>query len=229
MSKEYRQRMGFSNKAEFISYLRAKDIKSPNWEIIEQRNNRIVEIFDAVIDSMPILFHKMHTVQDIVQNTTQIIRDNNILPQLNNHGRAMEDVYYTWLQGYLAELVFTPLIEKELGVSDIRRNGGDDLTDPSNFKRTAAADLISDSGKYLIDVQAGFSGGNGFDIKWHKVNEACKQSDYTSLVFYVDLVNGTYHLQNLNSLKEAEFLPNDRWEGQLCHFVSGDNFKKLLG
>lgn len=224
MSKEYRTVMGFSNKGNFIKYLKASDIKEPNWPIIYQRNQRLVEIFESVNSVLKIRSNL--DIKEIVDATTQTVKDNNILSTLNNHGRAIEDVYYTWLQGYLAEIVFTPLIETELGCK-VNRNGGDDLTDPANFKRTASADLISEEAKVLIDVQAGFSSSGGFDIKRHKVVEACKNGDYNSYVFFANIVDGTYFIQDLKELSDAEFTPNDRWEGQLCWSVPADGMKNF--
>lgn len=226
-SKEYRKDFGFTNKGNFVKYLKAKDIVMPNWSLIEKRDERIVSVFSHI--QKKLLVQSGLDIQSIVEYTRDTIRNNNILYSLNNHGRAIEDVYHTWMQGYIAELVFTPLIESLLSVKDIARNGGDDLTDPSMFKRKADADLRSDKGRYLIDVQAGFGDTKGYDIKYHKVKEALSKKDWKSYVFFADCVNGQYHLQNLNALDEAVFLPNPRWEGQLCHTISNKAFKSFLG
>lgn len=233
MSKEYRKTLGFTNKAKLIKYLKANDIKEPNWPIIYQRNERLIEIFSLVNSLLNIW--KEADIREIVDTTTQIIKDHDILSTMNNHGRAIEDVYYTWLQGYLAEIIFTPLIEAELGTvvpggGKLVRNGGDDLTNPENFKRTAAADLIGidfSNKKVLVDVQAGFSSSGGFDIKKHKVIEACKNKEYDSYVFFANIVDGTYYLQNLKELEDKEFKPNPRWEGQLCWSVPPDGMKRF--
>ena len=38
MTKEYRKAMGFTRKDEFQKYLSAKDIKEPNWTLIQKQN-----------------------------------------------------------------------------------------------------------------------------------------------------------------------------------------------
>lgn len=226
-AKQYRKGMGFTNKGEFVKYLNAKDLVDANWSLIEKRDARIISVFQSI---QPLLMVQSPLdIRAAVMYARQQIRANDILMQLNNHGRAIEDVYYKWMQGYIAELMFTPMIESLLGVKDIMRNGGDDLRNPESFKRKADADLKSESGKFLIDVQAGFSNNKGYDIKKHKVNEAIAKPGWTSFLFFADIVNGQYHLQNLNELKEATFVPNPRWEGQLCYSVSNKNFKTFLG
>lgn len=223
MSKEYRNTLGWTNKAKFIQYLKASDIVRPNWEVIRLRNERLSNIFNTL--NSVLKYPSNVDIDVIINRTTETVKANGILTKLNNHGRAIEDVYYTWLQGYLAEIVFQPLMVAELGLTDLMRNGGDDLSDPASFKRTGAADLVSHENKVLIDVQAGFSGSGGFDIKKHKVNEACANPDYQSYVFFANIVDGTYHFQDLKLLENEEFIPNPRWEGQLCWNVSPDNFK----
>ena len=222
MSKDYRMKMGWTNKSKFVQYLKASDIVRPNWEVIRLRNERLCNIFQLVNGSQK--YPSNVNVSEVINTTTEIVKSNGILTKLNNHGRAIEDVYYTWLQGYLAEIIFQPLMVKELSLDDLQRNGGDDLSDPASFKRTGAADLVSHENKVLIDVQAGFSSSGGYDIKKHKVNEAVA-SDYDSYLFFANIVDGTYHIQNLKLLEEAEFTPNPRWEGQLCYNVPTDDFK----
>lgn len=226
-AKQYRKDFGFTNKGNFVKYLKAKDIVMPNWSLIESRDERVIEVFSRLQGRL--IVQSGLDIRSIVEHTRNKIKEHGILYSLNNHGRAVEDVYYTWMQGYIAELIFTPLIESLLSVRDIKRNGGDDLTDPASFKRKADADLRSDSGKYLIDVQAGFTDTKGYDIKYHKVKEAANKEGWESFVFFADCVNGQYHLQNLNDLTEETFLPNPSWEGQLCYSVSNKNFKSFLG
>lgn len=225
MSKEYRQLMGFTNKTKFQKYLGAKDIVQPNWELIYQKNDRLIEIFTQLNGLLAV--SEQLDIEDIVSSVTKTIKDNDILPRLNNHGRAIENVYYSWLQGYLAELVFLPLIKESLNLTVIERNGGDDLTDIETFKRTGDADLIAPNEKVLIDVQAGFTGGT-FDIKKHKVIHATENAEYTSFVFFADLMNGSYANIELNPLVNEEFLPNPRWEGQLCYTVDPEIFSTFL-
>lgn len=225
-AKSYRKEFGFTNKGEFVKFLRAKDLIQPNWSLIETRDERIISIFETIKKRLSI--SSDIDIGKTVSETRQTIRENNILYSLNNHGRAIEDVYYTWMQGYIAEQLFTPLIKRLLNVDDIERNGGDDLSNPDSFKRTASADLKSEQGRFLVDVQAGFTENKGYDIKYHKVKEAISNKGWTSFVFFADCVNGQYHMQNLNNLENAEFTPNPRWEGQLCYSVGTEEFESFL-
>lgn len=229
-AKEYRKQMGFTNKSVFSTYLRAKDILEPNWTLIEKKNQRLIEIFEK-IQSLLIICEPF-SVSSFVRDTTEIVKENDILPRLNNHGRAVEDVYYNWLQGYLTEKMFLPLISETLQCPSIIRHGGDDLANIESFKRTGDADLVDHTTKTMIDVQAGFTGGT-FDIKKHKVMKAHENKDYKSFVFFADLMNGTYATVPLLSLVSETFTPNPRWEGQLCYTVDGNIFqsfcKKTIG
>lgn len=222
--KEFRKELGFTNKTKFKEFLGAKDIVEPNWAVICRRNQRLAEVFKLINE---IQTHKSNVnIDAIIDQTTETIKANNILPRLNNHGRAIEDVYYSWLAGYLAEIVFQPLMIEELGLTDLDRNGGDDLTDPKTFKRTGDADLVSHENKVMIDVQAGFTGSR-FDIKKHKMEHAMKNPDYKSVVFFIDMVNGSYAIIDLKELVNEEFVPNPRWEGQLCWSVPEELFKEF--
>lgn len=220
--KEYRKAMGFTNKGNFKKYLGAKDIVEPNWTLIEKKNQRLIQQFESLIDVLKI--KEPFDVADTVHTTTQIIKDNDILKSLNNHGRAIENVYYSWLQGYLAELTFTPLIKHSLGLNNIERNGGDDLSNIDAFKRTGDADLVDHTAKVMIDVQAGVTGGS-LDIKQHKVKNACANDDYESYVFFADMCNGTYANIALKPLINETFVANPQWEGQLVYTVDPDLFK----
>jgi hypothetical protein len=224
-SREYRNSLGFTNKGKFIQFISAKDISEPNWSIIEQRNERLIQVFSLINSEQK--YPSNVSVKEIVDNTTKIIRDNGILLKLNNHGRAIEDVYYSWLSGYLAEIVFQPLMVEELGLTDLERNGGDDLSDPESFKRTGDADLVSHADKILIDVQAGFSGSRS-DIKRHKVDAALRNPEYKSVVFFLNMVDGSYAVVDLKSIQNEEFVPNPRWEGQLCYTVPDDIWKPFV-
>ena len=221
MSKQYRKLMGFTRKDEFHRYLSAKDIQEPNWTLIQKRNSRLSQMFNLVNQHLEIPYQ--NNIDNIITDAFTKIKDNNILPRMKNNGRAMEDVYFNWMQGYVAEKVFTPFIANKLNLSSIQRNGGDDLTRIETFKRTGDADLIDVGADVRIDVQCG-TGEGVATIKKHKVDHALKNSG-TSYCFLIGLFTGQYGIVNLNELKDKEFLPNQRWEGQLCWDVPSDIFK----
>lgn len=225
LPKEYRKQMGFTNKSKFAVHLGAKDIVEPNWSLIEKKNTRLIEIFEK-LQSLLIVKDSL-SIFKTVRETTEIVKENDILPRLNNHGRAVESVYYNWLQGYLTELLFTPLISKTLHCPSIVRHGGDDITNIEFFRRTGDADLVDHTTKTMIDVQAGFTNGT-IDIKKHKVLQAHENKDYESFVFFADLMNGTYANIPLKPLISEEFVPNPSWEGQLCYTVSNEHFQSFV-
>ena len=221
MTKEYRKLMGFSRKDDFHKYLSAKDIQEPNWALIQKRNSRLSNMFNLINQHLEIPYQG--SVDDILIPAFMSIKNNNILPRMKNNGRAMEDVYFNWMQGYLAEKIFTPFIADKLKLSNIERNGGDDLTSIDTFKRTGDADLVDKVANVLIDVQCG-TGDGVATIKKHKVDHALKNSG-TSYCFIIGLFTGQYSIINLNDLQNAQFTPNQRWEGQLCWDVPETNFK----
>lgn len=221
MTKEFRKLMGFSRKDQMHQWLSAKDIQSPNWVLIEKRNDRLVDIFTAINSHLELPYSG--DIGDDVWFAYNQIKANNILQRMRNNGRAMEDVYFNWVQGYIAEKVFTPLIADKLKLSNIERNGSDDLTNIETFKRTGDADLIDKVADVRIDVQCG-TGDGVATIKKHKVDHALKNTG-TSYCFLIGLFTGQYGIVNLNELRNVEFTPNQRWEGQLCWDVPSDIFK----
>lgn len=223
--KDYRKLLGFTNKSLFAKHLGAKDIVEPNWAVIEKKNKRLISTMTAINNAQQ---HKCDiSVAKLVNDTTLTIKNANILPRLNNHGRALENVYFNWLLGYVAEVIFTPLISAELNCSNLTRHGGDDFSSLDTFKRTGDADLIDEQAKILVDVQCGITATTRCDIKQHKVNQAVANKDYKSYVFFADLVEGRYGCIGLESLENETFYPNPQWEGQLTHTVSKDTFKDL--
>lgn len=221
MTKEFRKMMGFSRKDDFHKYLSAKDIQEPNWSLIQKRNSRLSEMFTLINQHLEIPYQG--SVDDILIPAYMSIKQNNILPRMKNNGRAMEDVYFNWMQGYITEKIFTPFIADKLKLNAIERNGGDDLTNIETFKRTGDADLIDKVADVRIDVQCG-TGDGVATIKKHKVDHALKNSG-TSYCFLIGLFTGQYGIINLNELKNEQFVPNQRWEGQLCWDVPSNIFK----
>ena len=222
MTKEYRKAMGFTRKDEFQKYLSAKDIKEPNWTLIQKQNSRLDNIFNKINQKLEVPYDG-NISQDIIDTFMQI-KNNNILPRMRNNGRAMEDVYYSWMLGYLTEKIFTPFIVDKLILGKLERNGGDDLTSIDTFKRTGDADLIDKTADVRIDVQCG-TGEGVATIKRHKVDHALKH-DGASYCFLIGLFTGTYAIVNLKDIKDELFYKNERWENQLCWDVPETSFKR---
>lgn len=224
MSKDYRQRMGFSRKDEFHKWVSCKDILIPNWQLIEARNTRLIEVFGKINEQLPIKYEG--DIKDDIWRCYNSVKANNLLPKMRNQGRAMEQVYLTWLIGYMAEKVFTPFIVDKLILSGLERNGGDDLSSIDTFKRTGAADLVDTNLNIFIDVQCG-TGEGVATIKKHKVDQAVKIGGTTYAALF-GLMTGTYamiKLNDLNESKDVHFYANPSWENQLCWDVPENTFK----
>jgi hypothetical protein len=221
MSKQYRKSIGFTNKDKCFAFLKAKDIVSINWNRLELYNQRLIEI-GLRIQKQLIVPNDM-SVQDFILDSFHIMKDNQIIETLNNHGRSNENVYYSWMIGYLAETLFTPLIKKELKLNTIIRTGGDNLTNPETFKRISNADLSDPTQNIVVDVQCGI-GESKCTIKKSKVDFVINNG-YNGYAFVIGLGTGLYGVINLNELKNVEFVKNFDWEGAPCWTAPDNIFK----
>ena len=222
MTKQFRKAMGFTNKGKMKEWLGAKDIVIPNYSMLEKYNSRLSTIFNAINNQLSVPF--TGNIDQIIINDFMIMKDHNILERLNNHGRSLESVYYSWRMGSLAEIVFAPFIADKLKLSNLEKNGSDDLSNPETFKRTGDADLIDKVARVRIDVQCGTGEGDS-TIKKHKFDHASK-NDGTTYIFLAGLLTGTYALVNLSDTTNVVFTPNQSWEGALCWTVPETEFKQ---
>jgi hypothetical protein len=221
MTKDFRKRLGFTNKGKMKEWLGAKDLVIPNYELLQKYNSRLSTIFNGINGQLSVPYDG--SIDEVIINDFMTMKKHNIIEKLNNHGRACESVYYSWRMGSLAEVVFKNFIADKLKLKNLEKNGSDDLTNPETFKRTGDADLIDKKANIRIDVQCGTGEGEA-TIKKHKFDHAMK-NDGTTYIFLAGLMTGTYALINLNDLKNVEFVPNQRWEGALCWTVPESEFK----
>ena len=221
MTKEFRKAMGYTNKGKMKEWLGAKDIVIPNYPLLQQYNSRLSTIFNDINNQLSTPF--TGNIDSIIINDFMVMKDHNILERLNNHGRSLESVYYSWRMGSLAEVIFTPFIADKLNLKNIEKNGSDDLTNPETFKRTGDADLIDKVANIRIDVQCGTGEGDA-TIKKHKFDHAAK-NDGVTYIFLAGLLTGTYALVNLSDTKDIVFESNPSWEGALCWTVPETEFK----
>jgi hypothetical protein len=221
MSKQFRKNIGFTSKGKMKEWLGAKDIIVPNYPLLHEYNARLFDIFSKVNNELSVPFNG--DIQHIIHEDFETMKNHGILQRMNNHGRSLESVYYSWRMGSLAEIVFTPFIADKLSLGNIEKNGSDDLTNPETFKRTGDADLIDKVSNVRIDVQCGTGEGES-TIKKHKFDHALK-NDGQTYIFLAGLLTGTYALINLNDLTDVKFEKNERWEGTLCWTVPQDKFK----
>lgn len=223
--KKYRQKLGFSNQTDVKNFFRAKDItqtidlnyiKLLNerlYCVVEKINNIVTE--DVKIDNL-IFFKKQY-----IDNTFNIMKDKGVLKLFNNQGRRPEQVYYSWMRGYVLLNYFLKAISFifEVDISKINLIGDDDFKNIKTFKRTPKADLeinLNEKEKIRIEMQTGYIGVN--DIKQHKVLEAKRifnESGVRTLVIHLDLYNGQVAFVMLDSIKEVgeHWITRPQFEG----------------
>ena len=231
--KEYRKKLGFSRQDDAEDFFGAKDIMPVvDLEYIELLNERLYHIIDKINDIVP----KEIKIDDLaafkrenIENAFTIMKENNILPRLNNQGRRREHVYYNWMRGYVFSHYFTRALGLifSVDVSKITLIGDDDLTNIETFKRSAKADLSISSNKMRIEIQSGFTGLN--DIKKHKVVEAKKvfaDSGFHTLAIHFDLYNGQVAFIKLDEIAEESmnWIKREQMEGQVVFNIDQNYF-----
>ena len=135
--RQYRQKLGFSNQADVKNFFGAKDI-TPTVDLtyIELLNKRLYNIIDKINDVVAneikiddlVAFKKEH-----IERTFEIMKANNILPVLNNQGRRPEQVYYSWMRGYVLSNYFLKALGLVFEVD------------------TSSIDLIGDDGVHFVE------------------------------------------------------------------------------
>ena len=219
--RDYRKALGFSNASATKDYMSAKDIKLVNWELVQLYNSRLIDTFSKIQSTIPI---ETQAVETIVNDAYFTIRNNDLLMQLSNHGRGLESVYFSWMQGYIAAVIFKPFIEEQLGCV-LHQNGADDLNNPQLFAKKSDPDFVDHDRKIFVEVQAGFKGGK-IDIKRSKINP--KLPDYEYYIVCLDCFNGQYcilSVRDLLTLPETVWYNNPLWEGALCYTIDESRMK----
>jgi hypothetical protein len=234
--RQYRQKLGFSNQADVKNFFGAKDI-TPTVDLnyIALLNERLYNILDKVnavvandikIDDLD-AFKKEH-----IEKTFEIMKANNILPILNNQGRRPEQVYYSWMRGYVLSNYFLKALGLvfEVDTSNIDLIGDDDLKNIETFKRTPKADLeikLNGKEKVRIEMQSGFTGIN--DIKQHKVLEAkrvYRDLGFHTLAIHFDLYNGQVAFIKLDEIEDdsVNWITRQQMEGQTVFNIDQNYF-----
>ncbi|MBU4285167.1 restriction endonuclease [Patescibacteria group bacterium] len=228
--------MGFSNQANVKNFFGAKDITpTVDFNYIDLLNKRLYEIVDrlnkVVVDEIKIDNLKSFKKQNI-DRVFNILKKGNILPKLNNQRRRPEQVYFSWIQGYIISNYFSKAISIIFGVdvSAISSIGEDDLRNIKTFKRTAKADLeitLNKEEKVIIEMQSGFTGTN--DIKQHKVIEAKKvfnDSGKHTLAIHFDLYNGQVAFIKLDEIEDdsVNWITRPQMEGQMVFNIDQNHF-----
>lgn len=234
--RQYRQKLGFSNQANVKNFFGAKDITpTVDFNYLDLLNKRLYEIVDrlnkVVVDEIKIDNLKSFKKQNI-DRVFNILKRGNILPKLNNQRRRPEQVYFSWVQGYIISNYFSKAISIIFGVdvSAISSIGEDDLRNIKTFKRTAKADLeitLNKKEKVIIEMQSGFTGTN--DIKQHKVIEAKKvfnDSRKHTLAIHFDLYNGQVAFIKLDEIEDdsVNWITRPQMEGQMVFNIDQNHF-----
>lgn len=233
--KEYRSKLGFTNQNNVKIFFGAKDITpTVDYTYIELLNDRLVEIISKintlVVDEIKNKDLKLFCKENVFL-VFEKLRENNILSRLNNQGRRPEEVYFSWMRGFIVSNYFLKALTKIFNVSleDIVLIGDDDLQNIDSFKRTPKADLQIVLGdiKMRIEMQAGFQGIN--DIKQHKVLEAKRikrEEGIPSMVIHFDLFNGQVAFVKVDEIEDdsVNWITRQQMEGQTVFNIDQNYF-----
>ncbi len=224
--KEYRQKLGFSNQGAVKKFFAGKDIiPSVDFNYILSFNQRLAEIvkkLNGLLDPTIRVANIDNFCSKNIHLVFEKLKKNNIIPRLNNQGRRPEQVYFSWMRGYIISNYFLKALSLifEVNIADISLIGDDDLINIETFKRTPKADLevnLKNGNKIRLEIQSGFQGVN--DIKQHKVIEAkriYREENIPSFAIHFDLFNGQVAFIKLNSIKDnsVNWITRQQMEGQ---------------
>ncbi len=234
--KEYREKLGFTNQNSVKSFFAAKDITpTVDYNYIELLNSRLFEIIsklnELVVDELKIADLDVFCNENIVSVFEQL-KTNDIIPRLNNQGRRPEEVYFSWMRGFVISSYFINALSLifEVNVENIELIGDDDLINIETFKRTPKADLqitLNDGNIIRIEVQSGFQGIN--DIKQHKVLEAKRikrEEGISSMVIHFDLFNGQVAFVRIDEIDDdsVNWITRQQMEGQTVFNIDQNYF-----
>ncbi|GMB95164.1 restriction endonuclease [Helicobacter heilmannii] len=230
--KQYRESLGFKSQQNFKAFLSAKDIKPQvDFSYIDALNARLCEIFNRLNG----IYYKPRNIEVFLQDSLfrvyEIMRKQGILEKLTNQGRRKEEVYFSWMRGYLICAFFKEALATifDVRLDKIQNIGADDFSNLEVFKRTPKADL--QIGTTRLEIQSGFQGVN--DIKAHKVWEAKRvfeKEGQETLAMHIDLFNGQVALVNLSKIEDnhVNWIIRAQMEGQMVFNIDPNDFKWLL-
>ncbi|EAI3821842.1 restriction endonuclease [Campylobacter coli] len=230
--REYRHILGFESQQKFKDFLSAKDIKAEiDFCYIEKLNNRLLEIFTKINKSYYDPCDIESFLQNNLFNTYDILKNNDILNNLNNQGRRKEEVYFSWMRGFLVCEYFKKAISEifDIPIDKIKNIGDDDFHSLQTFRRTPRADLEIDN--YRLEIQSGFQGIN--DIKEHKVREAkniLNDKNIKTLVIHFDLFNGQVAFVDISKIQDNDlnWITRQQMEGQSVFNIDSNYFQWLF-
>lgn len=234
--KEYREKLGFTNQQNAKRFFAGKDIiPTIDLNYITLFNQRLIQIIKKINDLSDTSI-KINNLDSFCEENVHLVfkklQENNIIQRLNNQGRRPEQVYFSWMRGYIISNYFLKALSKifEVNLEDISLIGDDDLVNIASFKRAPTADLeisLKDGNKLRIEVQSGFVGIN--EIKQHKVLEAkriFKTDGISSLAIHFDLFNGQVAFIKLNEIEDdsVNWITRQQMEGQTVFNIDQNYF-----
>jgi hypothetical protein len=170
--------------------------------------------------------------KNYIEKTFKTIQKNNILPLLNNQGRRPEQVYYSWMRGYVLSNYFLKALSMIFLVdtSEIVLIGDDDFANIETFRRTPKADLeiiLRKGERIRIEMQSGFAGIN--DVKQHKVLEAkrvFREEGIHTLAIHFDMYNGQVAFLKLDEISDTsvQWITRQQMEGQTVFAIDQNSF-----
>ncbi|MDR3049762.1 MAG: restriction endonuclease [Elusimicrobiota bacterium] len=234
--RRYRNQLGFSNQSAIKDFFQAKDI-IPNIDLkyIELLNERLKEIVFK-INGIVVKEVRQERLSDFngkyIEKPFKEMKQNGILPILNNQGRRPEQVYFSWIRGFVISNYFLKALSLifEVDIANISLIGDDDFKNIETFKRTPKADIeikLKGKEKIRIETQSGFSGIN--DIKQHKVLEAKRvfiENKIHTCAIHFDLYNGQAAFIKLDEIKEEDinWITRQQMEGQTVFNINQNSF-----
>ena len=234
--KEYREQLGFTNQNGVKVFFAAKDIiPTVDYNYIVLLNNRLLEIVHK-LNALVVADIKVEDLNlfcnENIKTVFEKLKNHNIISRLNNQGRRPEEVYFSWMRGFVISSYFLNALSKvfEVDIKNIDLIGDDDLVNIESFKRTPKADLqinLKNCEKIRIEVQSGFQGIN--DIKQHKVLEAKKikrEKNISSMVIHFDLFNGQVAFVKIDEIDDnsVNWITRQQMEGQTVFNIDQNYF-----
>lgn len=234
--RQYRKKLGFTKQADVKDFFGAKDITpTVDFNYIKLLNKRLYDIVDKV-DSIVVDEIKIDNIiafkEEHIDHIFEVMKTGDILPMLNNQGRRPEQVYFSWMRGFVLSNYFLKALGLvfEVDTSSIDLIGDDDLKNIETFKRTPKADLeirLNGKEKVRIEMQSGFTGIN--DIKQHKVLEAKRVfNDFGvhTLAIHFDLYNGQVAFIKLDEIEDnsVNWITRQQMEGQTVFNIDQNYF-----
>lgn len=234
--KEYREKLGFNNQNGVKAFFAAKDIiPTVDYNYIALLNTRLFEIVakidEIIVDDIRAENLDLFCSENIETVFTKL-KTYDILKRLNNQGRRPEEVYFSWMRGFVISSYFLSALSQifDVDVQNIDLIGDDDLVNIETFKRTPKADLqinLKNNEKIRIEVQSGFQGIN--DIKQHKVLEAKKikrEENVSSVVIHFDLFNGQVAFVKIDEIDDdsVNWITRQQMEGQTVFNIDQNYF-----